>query len=260
MSEQAPEADENAAKPHETGSAAIAWLRRELAPLSTDRLTLFSGLVAAVTLTVSRYHLSTSEYRRLVGAATTDGIGDHLYWFLGSFALFFALPLLLARLFRIDWTALGTGLGDVRYGMKATGLLLLVMLPFVLGAAFTPAFASHYPMAGNAAASVRSLLTYELAYAAYFVGWEFVFRGLICVALFPRIGAAALVLQTIPFAVMHAGKPEAEAYGSIVAGLALGVLAVRARSFWYGALLHAAIASTMDLAALAVTHRLPSNF
>ncbi len=257
MPEQDPEPVEITGEEPQTGSAAIAWVRRQLEPLAADRLTLFSGLVAAVTLTASRYHLSTGEYRRIFGAPSTPDIAEHLYWFVGSFALFFVLPLSLARLFRIDWRALGTGLGDVRYGLKATALLYLVMLPFVVGAAFSPAFASHYPMSGGASASLRTLVGYELAYASYFVGWEFVFRGLLCVALFPRLGGAALVLQTIPFAVMHAGKPEAEAYGSIVAGLALGALAVRARSFWYGALLHAAVATTMDLAALATSHRLP---
>jgi membrane protease YdiL (CAAX protease family) len=46
---------------------------------------------------------------------------------------------------------------------------------------------------------------------------------------------------------MHMGKAEPEALGSIVAGVALGVLALRTRSFWYGVLVHASVAVWMDL-------------
>ncbi len=282
MSEPGPAPDEeNTAEPPVEPPS---WLARQLSPLVTDRLTLFSGLTAAVVLTVSRYHLSTGEYVRRVpeeikkagglfawpfrtaGATTvadwvaqaTSPTAEHLYWFVGSLLLFLAVPLGLARLLGISARTLGAGLGDVRYGLKATGLLFFVMLPFVVGAGFSEAFARHYPMAGGAATRGLTLVVYELAYAGYFVGWEFVHRGLVCVALYPRLGAAAILLHTVPFAVMHAGKPELEAYGSIIAGLALGVVAVRARSFWYGALLHAAIAVTMDLVALARTSRFPA--
>lgn len=224
-------------------------------------------------LTVSRYHATTGEYRRLVrpmvaGDGTLLGrifelpafapIIEHLYWFWGSAFLFFVVPMALAVLTPgVKVRELGAGLGDWRYGLKATALLYFLMLPFVLAASFTPAFAGQYPMARAAATSLWTLGCYELSYGVYFVGWEFVYRGLLCVALYPRLGASALILQAIPFAVMHGGKPELEAYGSIIAALALGVVAVRARSFWYGALLHTLVAVTMDVLALAQTGRLP---
>jgi membrane protease YdiL (CAAX protease family) len=45
---------------------------------------------------------------------------------------------------------------------------------------------------------------------------------------------------------MHLGKAELEALGSIAAGIALGVLALRTRSFWYGVLIHGVVAVWMD--------------
>lgn len=262
------------------------WLREHLGLLAADTLTLYATLAAAVVLTVSRYHVSTSEYHRLetpdiVGkgglyAAALHGlhlpglagfvekctapVADYVYWFTGSLVLFFVVPLLAARPFRLRPADLGVGFGDWRYGLKATALLYAVMLPFVVGASFSSAFNGHYPMCGGAVTSWRSLGTYEAAYASYFIGWEFVYRGLLCAALYPRLGAPVILLHTIPFAVMHAGKPEPEAYGSIIAGLALGAVAVRARSFWYGALLHAGVAFTMDALALLQTHRFPSSW
>lgn len=260
-------------------------VREHLAILRADRLVWFAGLTAAFVLTVSRYHASTGEYHRSLrptfasaggpfawlsrallgdGAITdfvrhaTAPIAPYLYWFWGSAFLFFVVPMALAALTPgVKTSDLGAGAGDWRYGLKATALLYFVMLPFVVAVSFTPAFANHYPLSHEAARSWSALISYQVGYAAYFVGWEFVYRGLLCVALYPRLGAGVIVLQAIPFAVMHGGKPELEAYGSIVAAIALGAVAVRARSFWYGALLHALIATTMDALALTQTGRWP---
>lgn len=264
-----------------------AAVASHLSILHAPRAVWFAGLTAAAVLTVSRYHVSTGEYHRslrpLVGKDggplawlsgvlfgpgeltsflrhATGSIAEYLYWFWGSAFLFFVVPLALAALTPgVRVRDFGTGFGDWRYGLKATALLYLVMLPFVVAVSFTPTFAHHYPLSNAAAGNWWSLASYELGYAAYFIGWEFLYRGLLCVGLYPKLGAGAIVLHAIPFAVMHAGKPEVEAYGSIVAAIALGVVAVRARSFWYGALLHTLIAVTMDALALTQTSRWPGG-
>ena len=245
-------------------STTADFFRTSLPLLTVDRTTLFAALAAAVALTVSRYHVNVAEYRRLFAtdaAAALPGwltpVAEYLYWFTGSAVLFHGLPRVVGRLLGIRGESLGAGSGDVRFGLKAAALLYLGMLPLVFVVSRTDAFGQHYPMSPGALTSVRALLAYETGYAAYFVAWEFVFRGLLCVALFPRLGAATLYLHAIPFAVLHAGKPELEAYGSIPAALALGVLAVRTGSFWYGAILHVAVAWTMDVLAMASTHRFP---
>jgi hypothetical protein len=197
----------------------------------------------------------------VLGRAADHATGPtqgHLYWFYASALLFMGLPLALRRAIPgLRGADLGTGLGDWRLGLKISGFLYAVFLPFVVGAALTGTFSQHYPLSGGANANGAALLVYEIGYLTYFVGWEFVHRGLLCVGLYPRFGAIVILLHMIPFAVMHGGKPEPEAYGSIIAGLALGAVAVRTRSFWWGALLHFAVALTMDVLALALTGRFP---
>jgi membrane protease YdiL (CAAX protease family) len=61
------------------------------------------------------------------------------------------------------------------------------------------------------------------------------------------MGRMAAFVQMMPFALLHFGKPPEEMLGSVIAGVALGLLALRTRSFWYGALVHAAVALSMDL-------------
>jgi membrane protease YdiL (CAAX protease family) len=186
---------------------------------------------------------------RLPGFAAP--ITAHLWWFGCSVVLYLVVPLILARAvpaLRSD--ELGLVLGDVRFGLKATGALLAVMIPVVLIAAHTGAFAAKYPLARGATSSTATFVLYEAAYVAYFLGWEFLFRGF---ALFPvaaRLGVwPAILIQNVPFALLHVGKPAPEAFGSLAAGLVLGLLAWRTRSFLWGFLVHAVVAVAMDVAA-----------
>ena len=51
----------------------------------------------------------------------------------------------------------------------------------------------------------------------------------------------------VPFALLHAQKPAAEAYLSVLGGIALGALVWRCRSFWIAVPIHAAQMLVLDL-------------
>jgi membrane protease YdiL (CAAX protease family) len=53
-------------------------------------------------------------------------------------------------------------------------------------------------------------------------------------------------VMVIPYVMIHFGKPMPETFAAIVAGTLLGYLALRSRSFLWGALLHWSVAITMD--------------
>jgi membrane protease YdiL (CAAX protease family) len=65
-----------------------------------------------------------------------------------------------------------------------------------------------------------------------------------------RFGYHAIAVSTLPYGVMHYGKPFPEALGAIAAGAVLGLLALRTRSIAGGAILHAGVAACVDLMAL----------
>jgi uncharacterized protein len=226
-------------------------------------------------LILAHHHASTSSFFQLFGSRFAGhpaaGTLPYFWWFASSLVLFLAVPLALSLSTRGSFTrCYGLGLGDLKAGLLISALFLVIMLPTVLVASRHPAFAGHYPLAGRAAYTLDLgegkavvsgwlFLFYEVGYFLYFIGWEFLFRGWMLNGLLPRFGrAGAVLVQTAPFAVMHLGKPELEAFGSIAAGLALGVLALRTRSFWYGAFLHGAIAVWMDLLA-SWAYVFPSN-
>ena len=69
------------------------------------------------------------------------------------------------------------------------------------------------------------------------------------------MGAYAIFVMVIPYAMVHFGKPFAETIGSIIAGTALGTLALRTRSIFGGVLIHIAIAWSMDILAIVAESR-----
>jgi uncharacterized protein len=237
-----------------------AWLR----DLGGEPTVIILG--GSALLIVSHYQGATHSMQtffghRFDGHPAAQAIG-HFYWFGASLVLYLVMPLVLSIATRGSFhRKYGMGLGDWRAGLKVAGLFLLVMLPAVYVASTMKTFQGMYPLAGKGAYTITPpsgerlswtlFLLYELGYFAYFVGWEFLFRGWMLNGLLPTFGrAGALLIPVAPFAVMHLGKAELEALGSIVAGLALGLLALRTRSFWYGAAVHGIVAVFMDCLAV----------
>jgi membrane protease YdiL (CAAX protease family) len=237
------------------------FLRRSLAGFGAEPTVVVCG--ACALLIVSHYHGNTGYFRSVVGDRfdkhpAANALG-HFWWFATSLFLYLVVPLFISVVTRGSFhRKYGFGLGNVRVGLTLTLVLSLIMLPAVVVASRLDAFQGIYPLAGGAAytlvkdgesvVSLKLFTVYEVCYFLYFVGWEFLFRGWMLNALLPKLGRVnAVLVQTAPFAIMHLGKAELEALGSIVAGIALGILALRTRSFWYGALLHGLVAVFMDV-------------
>jgi membrane protease YdiL (CAAX protease family) len=136
-------------------------------------------------------------------------------------------------------------------------VLFLLVLPFVIGAAQFPTFYFTYPFYKAANRSNLDFWAWEGLYALQFVSLEFFFRGFMLHGLRRRFGAGAIFVMVVPYCMIHYGKPMAETFGAIVAGIVLGTVAMRTRSIWGGAAIHIAVALTMDL--LAVSQCPPSD-
>ncbi|MBM3331848.1 CPBP family intramembrane metalloprotease [candidate division WOR-3 bacterium] len=166
--------------------------------------------------------------------------------------VYLALPLLSLILLRMTPAKAGFRLRQPGVWLRDVGLLYLIMLPLVYLASRQTGFQRAYPYFAFERLGFRSLLLGLGIRAIGMFAWEFLCRGYLLFGFERRVGAtAAIAIQTIPFAVMHAGKPGPEAIGSIVAGIVLGIIALRNRSFIPGAILHWAVAATLDIFALA---------
>lgn len=177
---------------------------------------------------------------------------SYYYWFLTTAVTLLLLPVLVAQFGTKERLKdYGFQLGNQKLGWSITGAAWMLMIPVIILAVIAyPPFVAKYPLSKVVASSWQAFLPYQLAYGVYMFSWEFFFRGFMLFGLERKFGNYTLLIQTIPFAVMHYTKPLPEAIGSIIAGVLLGVLALETRSFLYGAAIHWLVAMTMDVVAV----------
>jgi membrane protease YdiL (CAAX protease family) len=176
-----------------------------------------------------------------------------LHWV--SFVIIFYLlpPLLLIRyVFRESFEDYGLG---IRFAFKDYWIyivMLLVMIPLVLYFSRTESFQSRYPfydvMPGES--FWPNLVIWELLYFIQFFALEFFFRGFMLHGTKRRFGYYSVFVMTIPYCMIHFGKPMPETIAAIIAGIVLGTLSLKSRSIWMGVAIHYSVAITMDVCSL----------
>ncbi len=150
------------------------------------------------------------------------------------FILYLIVPLAIIILFfRESPQAYGFRLGNWRLGLAVTAVAVVAIAIAMWFLARTPAFHDYY---GGRARSSPLVLLGENALDLF--GWEFLFRGFLLFGLARRFGDEAVLLQAVPFAIAHIGKPELETLSTIFGGAAFGYLAWRTDSFFYPFLIH----------------------
>jgi membrane protease YdiL (CAAX protease family) len=187
---------------------------------------------------------TTAENRRLF---------DLLYWAIGQQIVYVVVPVAIIRLvFRESL---------IEYGVKVRGVLrfgplyaamILVMTPLVLWASQGERFRETYPFYRLATGEPLwpRFVAWEVLYALQFVALEFFFRGYVLHGVRHRFGAYSIFVMMVPYCMIHFAKPLPETCGAIIAGIVLGFMSLATRSIWMGALLHIAVALTMDFAAI----------
>lgn len=172
--------------------------------------------------------------------------------FIGAVLLLFGLKALGARL--ADW---GIGFGDWRWWLPHHGVLLLALLPVIAWVTYmVPALARYYPMYKPARTSFDALVTSHVALAVDLAGWEFLFRGFLLFGIARRGDAVlAMVLQALPFFLLHSPKPEIEMLSSFFGGVLAARFCLRAKSFLPLWVIHVAIITTVGFTAYWLRHR-----
>jgi hypothetical protein len=236
----------------------------ELVP-AADREAWIVLLTSTVMLLVFSYWGRPSFYVRSglldwVAGAPDPGVADlaeagaYVWWGLSSLVWRIGVPLAVGvwvlKRRPVDF---GFRVRGIARHLPVYGLLYLFMLPVLVWVSGFESFLDFYPFYDGAGEGGLGFWVYELGYAVQFVGVEAFFRGFMTFGLARRIGYLAVPVMTVPYVMIHFAKPMPEATAAIVAGLILGVMALRSRSFVPGVLLHVAVAATMDVLVLART-------
>jgi membrane protease YdiL (CAAX protease family) len=195
---------------------------------------------------------------RLVLGPEAAGPAPYFYWYGSTFLSLVLLPILALRLVERRAApeervaSLGWGPGDWRTGLAAAALGYAAMVVVLVLVVPFGDFRGKYPLFPDAGRSVGMFVAYETAYVLYFWSWESFFRGFLTLGLAKTLGIWSVFVQMLPFVVVHYGKPDLEVMSSVFGGIALGYLALRTGSIWYGFLIHAATAITLDVLVLAL--------
>jgi len=167
-------------------------------------------------------------------------------WAGASMLGYLLIPLLLQLLVhRQSPTCVGWRLKGFHKHVLVYLAAYLCMLPLLLWASRQESF-RLYPYVHAASLDMNSFLIWESAYVLQFFALESFFRGYLLFTLERSIGGLAIFVMAVPYCMIHFHKPAPEIFGALLAGVVLGVLALRFRSWFGGAILHSLVAVTMD--------------
>ncbi|PYT01788.1 MAG: hypothetical protein DMF63_02810 [Acidobacteria bacterium] len=231
-----------------------------------DRKAIFALLYTASGLTGIFYLKNQEALAIYLQGTSFENAGDFiahspnnnlpaLAWWVAVVSIFyFVLPALVIKFYyREDLAAYGLNLRIEHGFAKLFFACIGIMLPLVYLMSLTPSFASKYPFLkiyDGAPYVGTTLLIWELIYFLQFFGLEFFFRGFLVHSLKPALGIYSVFVMTVPYCMIHFGKPPAETIAAIGAGVFLGWLSYRNGNIWLGLLLHCTVAFSMDVLAL----------
>ncbi|HKZ54718.1 MAG TPA: CPBP family intramembrane glutamic endopeptidase [Anaerolineales bacterium] len=219
-----------------TNTSPLPWESFQIGGLKLDTRLVVTVVSSTLLLMLDRYH-SALRTPTAVGPLG-PGEADSVIYFL-------LIPLfIITAVFHDRPAVYGFGLGDWRVGLKWSTLVILGAIPLLYFSTRTPAMTNYYSGIKLGVGSIFLTSGVDL------VGWEFLFRGFLLFGLMRALGPSALVLQAVPFALMHLGKPEIETLSTIFGGTLFGWVAWRSRSFLYPFLIHWFVSSFVHLVAL----------
>lgn len=235
---------------------------------SFDVKTLVICILTAFSLSVIYYWGNYSFVRnllvenRLLGILTqadqlflrkTNNLGELAYWVLVLSIFYFVLPCAVIHfIFKEKIRDYGLQLKGAFKDYHLYILMLLFMIPLVLYFSTTKSFQSRYPFLHFSTGNFigQDFWKWEILYSIQFFTLEFFFRGFILHGLKKRFGYYSVFIMTIPYCMIHFGKPMPETLAAIVAGIILGTLSLKSRSIFLGFLIHVSVGLGMDLAAM----------
>lgn len=212
-------------------------------------------IFACVILFVYCYFGSFSFFEK-----TFTGINDLDYWKIiyhnsMSFVLFFGFGVLYTKLvMREKLSNFGLRPGNFKLGFK----LCLIALPICalcgLSCVLDKGMSSTYPLVDLKTYSAWwQIALYFLSYLLYYIGWEYLFRGLLGFASKEKCGVlCAILVTTLISALIHTsiagfGKPMIETLSAIPAGLIFGYITLKTDSINYSLTIHFMVGIFTDI-------------
>ncbi|MBE5739166.1 MAG: CPBP family intramembrane metalloprotease [Clostridiales bacterium] len=172
-----------------------------------------------------------------------------------AFVLFFLVGMLYIKfVIKKPIKQIGLGIGNWKWGLIFAGVATIIIPLVALSTTIDNGMTSTYPLIDFATYNKWwQILTYFISYLLYYIGWEFLFRGIALQFSKEKIGVVgAILLTTLISALIHTsiggfGKPMIETLSAIPAGLIFGYVAYKTDSIYYSLYAHALIGFLTDI-------------
>ncbi len=120
-------------------------------------------------------------------------------------------------------------------------LMILTVLTLVLNLAVTRTKENlqQYPQIRSERWTKRTFFYEFSGWAAYLLGYEFLFRGVLLFGTIPLVGeTAAIAINVAIYSMAHMVKNWLETFGSVLLGVVLCYLTILSGSIWFALILH----------------------
>lgn len=181
------------------------------------------------------------------------GLFHRKFYWSGSITLIYLIiPCLIVKfVFKKSLKDFGISFTNIGKDYPLYLLMLAIMLPILYLISYTQSFQNKYPLFQPAINNFFPLfIWWQIIYFIQFIATEFLFRGFLIHGLKLRFGFYSIFISTVPYCMIHFGKPFAETIAAIIAGVVLGTLSLKSRSIILGIIIHYSVAIIMDLFAL----------
>jgi uncharacterized protein len=153
-------------------------------------------------------------------------------WF-SSFLYFAILPIAVILIFlRKNPLHYGFQWGEVKIWGRYIGIFCLIAAPILFFSAFKPDLQKYYRIEDF------NLISYFFINFISLFSSEFLFRGFLIFGLKDKLKEFSILIQMIPFVLVHLGKPELETISTIITGIIFGFIVYRGNSFWPAFIIH----------------------
>ena len=158
------------------------------------------------------------------------------FW-ISSLVYFGLLPVLVILIFlRKNPLNFGLRIGNYRVWIPYIVIFLVIAIPVLYFTSDMSSVQGYYRTHRG-----FDFATYALQMGVYMLGWEFLFRGFMLFGLKDKFKEGSIIVQMIPFVLLHIGKPEIETTSTIFTGLLWGYICYRGKSFWPAYIMHVVV-------------------
>jgi len=149
-----------------------------------------------------------------------------------SLIYFAILPILTIVILRRNPLDFGLRFGNFKVWRFHVIASFIIALPILYIASHSSRLAAYY------AIQQFDAVKYSLETIVYLLAWEFLFRGFLLFGLKEKLKESSILVQMVPFVLLHFGKPEIETISTIIMGIYLGYVAYRGNSYWPAFIIH----------------------